>query len=56
MITDRCPCGLGESDIYMCVEGTVYGPCDSPDCGGYCEATRDCACLCHEAEPKALAP
>lgn len=49
MTAERCACGLGSSDIYMCIEGVVYGPCESPECGGYCEATDDCGCPCHKS-------
>jgi hypothetical protein len=35
--------------MWVCIEGTVYGPCSYPECGGVCEATEECECDCHES-------
>lgn len=44
-----CPCGHPLGD-YMCLNGRIYGPCESEFCGGVCDDTfgtctaDDCAC------------
>ena len=45
-----CPCGHGHPDLYRCIAGRVYGPCDDENCGGVCEWTGDCTspdCACN---------
>lgn len=41
-----CPCGY-DGEQTACVEGTVYGPCPHPNCGGVCEYVGDCDHDCH---------
>ena len=38
-----CPCGHDEDDI--CLNGTVYGNCGAPECGGGCDPDGGGACL-----------
>lgn len=47
-----CPCGHPVGDEYLCIEGRIYGPCDSEHCGGVCEDHGDCKgeCACGENE------
>jgi hypothetical protein len=42
-MTLPCPCGHDEDDI--CLNGTVYGKCSSPECGGGCDPDTGGACL-----------
>jgi hypothetical protein len=44
-------CGYN-GDWYQCIGGFVYGPCEADGCGGVCEITEDCRCLCHEVVAK----
>lgn len=30
-----------------CLDGEVYGPCESEFCGGLCDFVRRCGCPCH---------
>lgn len=48
-----CPCGHTVGDMERCIDGRLYGPCSSPDCGGVCEFYGSCTspdCRCKEAE------
>ncbi len=31
-----------------CIDGTIYGPCDSEYCSNPCDPYYDCDCECHE--------
>lgn len=34
--------------MYMCINGEMYGPCESEYCQGWCEASwYRCECTCH---------
>lgn len=47
-----CPCGHGHPDLYLCINGVIYGPCPDENCGGVCEAVGECTspeCACREA-------
>lgn len=33
----RCPCGHPICDDYRCINGRIYGPCESEFCGGVCD-------------------
>jgi len=37
-------CPSPDSDLYMCIDGLVYGPCTSEYCCGVCEIEGDCTC------------
>ncbi len=43
---DECAACPKEDDDY-CIEGTSYGFCGFPECGGACELLGSCACQCH---------
>lgn len=48
-----CPCGHTVGDMERCIDGRIYGPCSSPDCGGVCEYYSPCTspdCRCKEKE------
>lgn len=45
----RCACGHDNSGWYMCLNGRIYGPCESEFCDGVCDDTwgtckGDCKC------------
>ncbi|MFC1418541.1 hypothetical protein [Streptacidiphilus cavernicola] len=40
--SEHCPCGHGHPDLYQCIGGWIYGPCDHEDCGGVCETVAEC--------------
>lgn len=46
----RCPCGHDLDSDRVCLNGRIYGPCDSPHCDGPCTDTHGycnadiCAC------------
>jgi hypothetical protein len=48
----RCGCGHTVSDDWLCVNGGLYGPCESEFCGGACVWVGTCreneSCLCGE--------
>lgn len=43
-------CGPDHSINFMCVEGTVYAPCESEYCYGSCQPAGDCDCSCHATD------
>lgn len=44
-----------DGDWWACFDGTLYGPCEDPGCGGVCEMAGDCECRCHgEGEPERI--
>jgi hypothetical protein len=52
-VKTKCYECTGEYDdagygLFMCIQGTVYGPCEYPTCGGVCEAVGSCSCTCHD--------
>jgi hypothetical protein len=55
MTPERCPCGLGDSEVEMCIDGEVYGYCESHLCGGYCVAVDTCTCTCHTMQAEQAA-
>jgi hypothetical protein len=46
-VNEACTCDFGPLSDWMCIEGTVYGPCGHESCGGLCEPTEACGCACH---------
>jgi hypothetical protein len=51
----RCPCGHWTGGDYMCLNGSIYGPCGDDNCGGVCDDTagtcrEDDNCLCGDDE------
>jgi hypothetical protein len=46
MPDEDCACGF-DGEWRMCINRTVYGPCEYEGCGGVCEAERDCDHECH---------
>lgn len=49
----HCPCGHPIGEDYLCIEGRIYGPCDSEFCGGICDYHGVCkvdGCACKEDE------
>lgn len=34
--------------MWMCIDGSLYGPCESELCGGVCELYGSCTCACHD--------
>ena len=38
---ETCPCHVNDG-FYMCINGAVYGPCESEVCGGICIDVNDC--------------
>lgn len=49
----QCPCGHPIGELYLCIGGRIYGPCDHEYCGGVCEFYADCkgdGCACEEDE------
>ena len=46
----ECPCGHPMNDVYLCINGRIYGPCSSEECNGVCDDTYgrctsdDCEC------------
>lgn len=51
MSEPECACGF-DVDWWMCIDGSVYGPCEYEACGGVCEYKHDCECACHAEEAK----
>lgn len=49
-----CPCGHWTGGDYMCLNGRIYGPCDSEFCGGVCDDTHGTCkadgCACEESD------
>lgn len=41
-----CACDL-DGDWWACIEGRVYGPCESEWCYGVCESVGACDHECH---------
>jgi len=35
------------SDFTVCLDGTLYGPCEHPCCNGDCTDVGPCECECH---------
>lgn len=46
-MSDECACGF-DGDWWDCCDGTVYGPCEDPACGGACEYKGACEHHCHK--------
>lgn len=49
-MSEKCECPGGpndEGDMYACIRGTEYGPCDDNGCGGVCEPLGPCPCPLH---------
>jgi len=47
-------CGYSvQSDEEYCIDGIIYGFCESEYCNGVCEAMGDCECVCHEEKERA---
>ena len=51
-VKTQCYTCTGEYDdagygMFMCIDGYVYGPCESELCGGVCELYGTCSCVCH---------
>jgi hypothetical protein len=45
-VVEKCTCD--EGDVYICVDGTIYGPCEYfEECNGGCEYFDECTCHCH---------
>jgi hypothetical protein len=48
----RCPCGHSMDSDLRCLNGRIYGPCDSEHCDGPCTDTYGYCnadgCLCEE--------
>jgi hypothetical protein len=32
----------------VCMDGTLFGPCENEYCAGECEPAGDCVCRCHK--------
>lgn len=49
-----CPCGHAMDSDLACLNGRIYGPCDSPHCDGPCTDTYGVCnadiCLCEGDE------
>lgn len=45
---DPPSCKLYDPDMYMCLNGEVYGPCGAEECGSYCEPVAPCECAEHD--------
>lgn len=45
-------CGF-DGELFMCIDGRVYGPCSHDACGGVCEYHGECECECHTADQHA---
>lgn len=43
---DGCTCPWGPE--VQCCNGTVYGYCEHPQCGGGCEDVGQCPCPLHD--------
>ncbi len=41
-------CTCARDDWEQCIDGRVYGPCDSERCGGACSYAGRCDCELHE--------
>lgn len=54
MTASRCPCGHAVDSDLRCLNGRIYGPCDSPHCDGPCTDTYGRCdsddCLCPEED------
>lgn len=54
MTAARCPCGHAVDSGRACLNGRIYGPCESEHCDGPCTDTYGfCSsdgCLCEEDE------
>lgn len=50
----RCPCGHALDSDLRCLNGRIYGPCESEHCDGPCTDTHGYCdsdnCLCEEDE------
>lgn len=48
-VVQRCTCPDIDDDTgYDCVDGRVYGPCESEYCSGSCVYFDECTCDCHK--------
>lgn len=36
-----------DGEMWRCIDGRVFGPCDSEYCYGVCEFKGNCTCECH---------
>lgn len=43
-------CTCPNDDLWGCISGTVYGPCESDNCSGVCDYDGECTCLLHQIE------
>ena len=48
-MSETCTCLNG--DMWRCIDGRVYGPCSSEQCGGVCEYDGGCPCSLHQTDP-----
>jgi len=48
VVTCVCPDAYIDDGWFDCVDGMVYGPCESEYCQGSCEAHHECVCGCHK--------
>jgi hypothetical protein len=46
-LDDPPVCSCKEYDLFMCVDGDIYGPCSWDDCYGACQYDGKCGCVCH---------
>lgn len=46
-------CEDTDEDYVVCIEGEVFGYCDSEFCTGGCDPQGKCYCKCHDEEKNA---
>jgi hypothetical protein len=47
MPEEECACGFGDGWMEECIDGFVYGLCESEHCDGVCVIVGRCNCVCH---------
>lgn len=51
--TEPHVCEDTDVDYVVCIDGIVYGYCESENCTGGCESQGSCYCECHNDEEEA---
>lgn len=46
MTFNDCACAQ-DKELWICLDGEIYGPCENENCGGMCESAGKCDCECH---------